>query len=130
MSNFVIEISSLYDLDNYRDFIEDSEQKIIIKNKKNTIYSLGFPYIDLMLKSIAKEYKDNIEIYIDIGDDAAIAAHGVEKGYKSIIFNGDDIIKNKLESIGEIIGNKVNVINEMLANVVFSEDERKIIFLK
>jgi len=130
MTDFVIAISSLDDLNNYKDFINDTDNKIIIKNKINSIYSLGFPYIDIMLNSVESKYKQKIDIFIDVNDDAALGAFSIEKGYKSIVFNGNKIVKEKLESIGGKIGNDINIISELVANVEFSEEERKIIFLK
>lgn len=109
MDSFIIEISSLEELENYIDFIEKSDKKVIIKNSKNTINSLGYPYIDKMLGSIKKRYADKIEICIDVKDNAAYATLASESGYKKILFSGSEILKEKIKSIG----NNVSVIGEL-----------------
>jgi fructose/tagatose bisphosphate aldolase len=95
-----IDITNIYELPDI--LKENIEAPIIIKNPASSIYYLGIGYIKSLHNHIIDNYAGyNIIFICDVGDDVAYAQAAIKQGFKYILFNGNEFLKIKLQSIAD-----------------------------
>jgi hypothetical protein len=75
-----------------------TKEQIILRNPPFSIYYLGLPYLQALLKH-AQKFNYNIKFECDIECEAGLAQEALRMGFKHIVFKGEKIIFHKLVEI-------------------------------